>query len=115
MSDDQKFELIGEPAGAASSEKGHCSARAQLYLRGPRIISEPGATFARLIKRYIGGEGLDSPEFQVLLSDSIRTAQFEVQKRKEAATGMESDALVFYERSAAVLQEIQADIRSTHR
>jgi hypothetical protein len=77
--------------------------RAENYLNGPRIISEPGASLTRLIARYVAGKPWDDPELRNLLSECIGTAQTE-------AAGCEGDARTFYLRAAAILQEIQAEM-----
>ena len=42
--------------------------RAEDYLNGPRIISEPAASLTRLIARYVAGKPWDDPGLGNLLS-----------------------------------------------
>lgn len=84
--------------------------RAEAYLNGPRIISEPGASLTRLIARYVAGEPWDDPELRNLLSFHAQTAQTEAVKLEGAMSGPARDAQHFYERAAALLREIQAEV-----
>lgn len=104
MSDEQNAKAPGPSRRIRSLRS-----RAEAYLHGPRIISEPGASLARLIARYVAGESFNDPERQNLLSDSIRTAHTEAAKFQDAETGPERDAWLFYQNSGALLQEIQAE------
>ena len=83
--------------------------RAEAYLDGPRIISEPGASLTRLIARYVAGKPWDDPEVRNLLSHCLATAQTEAAGHEDA-TGPERDARLFYQRAAAILQDIQAEV-----
>jgi tetratricopeptide (TPR) repeat protein len=83
--------------------------RADAFLSGPRIISEPGATFARLVGRYLAGAAWDDAELRNLLSRCIIAAQSEAAKL-EGAERPAQDARSFYQRAAAILQEIQAEV-----
>jgi tetratricopeptide (TPR) repeat protein len=85
--------------------------RAAAFLMGPRIISEPGATFADLIARYLAGAAWDDAELRNLLSLCIIAAQNEAANR-QGAEGPARDAWGFYESAAALLQEIQAEVSS---
>jgi hypothetical protein len=77
--------------------------RAAAFLRGPCILSEPGASLTRLIARYAAGEPWDDPELRNLLSLRLVTAQC-------GAAEEEGDARIFYGRAAALLQEIQTAV-----
>jgi tetratricopeptide (TPR) repeat protein len=83
--------------------------RAAAFLHGPRIISEPEATFADLIARYLAGAAWDDAELRNLLSLCITAAQCEAANR-EGAQGPARDAQTFYQTAAALLQEIQAEV-----
>jgi tetratricopeptide (TPR) repeat protein len=83
--------------------------RAAAFLYGPRIISEPGATFANLIARYLAGAAWDDAELRKRLSLSIVAAQREAAKH-EGAEGPAHDARLFYKKAAALLQEIQTGV-----
>jgi hypothetical protein len=80
--------------------------RAEAYLDGPRIISEPGASLTRLIERYVAGEPRDDPELRSQLSLSLQTAQIEAARHE----GVSNDGRLFYQRAAVLLQEIQAEV-----
>ena len=84
--------------------------RAEAFLLGPCIISEPGASLQRLIARYANGKLWDDPELGNLLSRCIGTAQGEAAKREGATAGPACHARIFYQRAAALLQEIQAEV-----
>jgi hypothetical protein len=79
--------------------------RAAAFLRGPCILGEQW----RLIARYIAGEPWDDPEVRSLLSHGLRAAQTKA-AGPEGATGPERDARLFYQRAAAILQDIQAEV-----
>ena len=109
MNYDQKPEApkLTEPEIAQMSD---LRSRAKAYLRGPGIISEPGASLARLIARCVAGEPWDDPEVRNQLSHCVQIAQTKVASLHAAATGPERDARLFYQRSAAILQEIQVEV-----
>lgn len=85
--------------------------RAEAYLSGPRIISEPGASLTRLIDRYVAGEPWDTSELRKELSLGIQAAQSELTGLESAAReGEPRDAQIFYHRVKAILQDIQAEV-----
>ena len=71
--------------------------RAAAFLRGPCIISEPGAGLIRLISRYADGELEDDPELRDVLSRGMAVA-------RSAAAARDGDARLFYDRAAAILE-----------
>jgi len=83
--------------------------KASAFLTRPCIISEPGRSLVELIRRYAAGERLDDLESQRQLSLCLGTAQEEVDRLHRATTYPELDALAFYQRAAAILQDIQAE------
>jgi hypothetical protein len=83
--------------------------RAAAFLAGPRIISEPEATFATLVDRYLAGAAWDGAELRNLLSRCILAAQSEAAKL-EGAQAPAQYARLFYQSAAGILQEIQAEV-----
>jgi len=77
--------------------------RARAYLSGPCIISEPGASLTRLIKRYAASEPWNDPELRNLLSLCLQTAQTEAARLEGATAGPARDAQPFYQRAGACL------------
>jgi hypothetical protein len=84
--------------------------RAQAYLSGPCIISEPEASMTRLIERYAASEPWNDPELRSLLSLCLQTAQTEAARLEGATAGPARDAHRFYQRAAALLQDIQSEV-----
>src|SRR5262245_5803266 len=84
--------------------------RAVALLRGPCCISkEEGSPPAvELIRRYVDGESWDA-DLLSQLSRCLRKAQ-ELAREPEAATGPERDARFFYQKAAAIREEIQAKV-----
>ena len=85
--------------------------RAVALLRRPCCSSrqEGSPTAVELIRRYVGGEPWDDVELRNQLSRCLRNAET-MAKGPEGATGPERDARSFYQRAAAILQEIQAEV-----
>jgi hypothetical protein len=83
--------------------------RAAGFLRGPCIIDEPGRPLTRLIARYVAGEPWDDPELRNQLSLCLQTAELKAAGH-DGATGPQRDARAFYERGAAILRDIQAEV-----
>jgi len=92
-------------SGTNSSET--LRSRAAAFLRGPCCFSrdEPRPTAVGLIQRYVAAETLDDDE----LSRCIRYALIQAEGTT-GATGSERDSQRFYQRAAAILQEIQAEL-----
>jgi len=88
--------------------------RAAALLQGPGCISReermPGRESAvGLIGRYVKGGSWDDPEIRKQLSECLSFAQREAVEQA-GDSGPERDARHFYQRAAAILQEIQAKI-----
>jgi hypothetical protein len=84
--------------------------RTGAYLRGPCIISEPGASLTRLIARYVASEPWDDPELRNRVSRCLQAVQTEAARLEGATTGPARDAQLFYQRGASLLQDIQAEV-----
>jgi hypothetical protein len=87
---------------------GDLRSRAADLFRLPCTYSEGDGPILELIRRYSAGGPWNDPELQNLLSTCIRTAQAKA-ARPAPATYPELDAWHFYQRAAAILQEIQAE------
>jgi hypothetical protein len=89
--------------------------RAIALLRGPCCISrdEPRPKAVGLIQQYVDGTHWQNSELLTQLSRCLRYAQTRA-AGPEGATGPGRDALYFYKKAAALLQEIQAEV-SAHR
>ena len=85
--------------------------RAAALLKRPCCISkdEGRPAAADLIRRYANGEERDDPQFLDQLSRCLRYAQ-SIATGPEAATWPERDARSFYQRAAAMLEEIQIEL-----
>jgi tetratricopeptide (TPR) repeat protein len=106
----QMVELIGALKLRETDERASdLHSRAVAFLNGPRILSEPGATFATLVDRYLAGAAWDDAEVRNLLSLSIIAAQSEAANR-EGVGWPAHDAWLFYKEAAALLQEIEAEV-----
>jgi hypothetical protein len=79
--------------------------RAEAFLSGPCILGEQW----RLILRYVNGEPWDDPEMRNVLSHCLQTTETKA-TGPEGVTGPERDARLFYQRAAAILREIQAEV-----
>jgi len=88
---------------------GDLHSQAEKFLLGPRIISEPGATLAKLIARYVAGESWDDPELRNQLSHYLEIAHTEA-ARDQGMDGPGRDAWAFYKKAAAILQDIQGEV-----
>jgi len=69
---------------------------AEKFLRGPRIISEPGATLAKLIARYVAGESWDDPVAEVpdLPDDRLRRRRTDRRSYASSHRAMTAQSLV---------------------
>jgi hypothetical protein len=81
-------------------------ARAQAFIRGPCVLSEPWS----LIHRYIAGELWDDPDAQNLLSRGLQTAQTEAAHLEGATSGPARDARLFFQEAAEFLKDIMAEL-----
>ena len=88
---------------------GDLRSRAADFFRLPCTLSAGDGPILELIRRYSAGEPWDDPELQNELSTCIRTAQAKA-ARPAPATYPELDAWHFYQRAAALLQEIRAEV-----
>ena len=88
---------------------GDLHSHAVKFLRGPRIISEPGATLGELIQRYVEGKPWDDPALRNQLSHYLEIAPTEA-ARHEGMDGPGRDAWAFYKNAAAILRDIQSEV-----
>jgi len=72
---------------------------------GSCVISKPYF----LIDRYVDGKLWDDPEAQKLLSACLQIAQTEAASLEGATAGPALDAQLFYQKAAALLEEIKAE------
>ncbi len=84
--------------------------RAEAFLSGPRILSEPGGSIGGLIARCVAGDRWDDPGLQDLLLFQLRAARREVARLEGATTYPELDYLSFYQRATAILQDILSTV-----
>ena len=88
-------------------------------------MSEPGAQIVSVVQRYVADESWSDPQSRDQLLSSLRCAQHMVTKyeaaisdkselpgdrKAQTARAASMDAFGFYKRSAALLQEIAADV-----
>jgi tetratricopeptide (TPR) repeat protein len=112
----QMAELIGVlKLRDATEAVSDLHARAVRFLSGPRIISEPGATIANLIARYLAGAAWDDPEWRNLVSDCVIAAQNKAASLEGVEPGPGRDARFFYEQAAALLEEIHVEVSAGRR
>jgi hypothetical protein len=89
---------------------GDLHSRAATLLAGPWPLSRQGSASAvSLIQRYVDGEPWDDPELQRQLSLCLEYAQTKA-AGLVGAPGPARDAQFFYQRAAAILQDIQAEV-----
>jgi hypothetical protein len=69
-----------------------------------------GMNLTGLIRRYVASEPWDDPELRNQLSLCLQTAQTEAARFEGAMEGPARDARTFYQRAAAILQDIKTEV-----
>jgi hypothetical protein len=105
----QMVDLIGALQLRDTDERvSDLHSRAARFVTGPNIMSELMCTCVTLVGRYLAGAAWDDAELGKLWSRCIIASQNEAANR-EGDEGSK-DAWAFYQRAAALLQEIQAEV-----